>query len=113
MTVHDGTAFSASVDWMAMLLTGSVGSAVAILAIAAVGLAMLQGRLTVRDGMRVAFGCFIVFGASTIAQALTDLASRSDAGSIEVYSAPIPPEIVVPIPPQPDADPYAGASVKM
>src|SRR3546814_14694750 len=52
----------------------SVATAIAIIAVAAIGLLMLSGRLDLRRGITVIFGCFLLFGASGIAAALTGLA---------------------------------------
>lgn len=99
-------------DWIAVLLTGTLGTILAVLAIAGVGFAMLQGRLAVRDGVRVVLGCFILFGAPMIAHGLAGLAALTASAPIEVQSAPPPPP-PIPSPPQPNRDPYAGASVPM
>jgi type IV secretory pathway VirB2 component (pilin) len=98
--------------WIAGAMTGSLATIVATLAIAALGLAMLLGRMSVRDGARTALGCFILFGAPGIAAALMQAAPRSTAlaSVAPAPAAPIPP---VPQPPRPNADPYAGASLPM
>lgn len=100
-------------DWLALLLTGTLGTILAVLAIAAAGFAMLQGRLAVRDGIRVVMGCFILFGAPSIAHALAGLAAGGAAQPAETSNAAPPPPPPIPSPPQPNQDPYAGASVPM
>ena len=40
-----------------------------VLAVAFVGMLMLTGRLALREGLRVALGCFILLGAPAIASA--------------------------------------------
>lgn len=102
-----------SSDWIAGTLTGTLGIMLAVLAIAGVGFAILQGLLAVRNGVRVVLGCFILFGAPAIAEALTGLAAQTSPQSAEVYNAPPPPPMSVPTPPPPDPDPYAGASVPL
>lgn len=106
-------ALLASSDWIVDALTGNVGIMLAVLAIAGVGFAMLQGRLAVRSGARVILGCFILFGAPVIAKALSGGTGQARVESAEVYNASPPPTMAIPAPPPPDADPYAGASVQM
>lgn len=98
--------------WVADVMTGTVATIVATLAVAALGLAMLQGRLSVRDAARAVLGCFILFGAPYMARSLAGMAPSADIPAV-VYSAPTPPPPVVPPTPQADRDPYAGASVPM
>lgn len=94
------------------MLLGQVGTTIAILAMAGVGLAMLQGRMAVRQGTLVVLGCFILFGAPMIAQALAGLArGANDPPPIAIAAPPAP--IAIPTPPPPNPDPYAGASVPM
>lgn len=71
---------------------------------------MLSGRLPARRGATVILGCFVLFGASTIAEGIVRGTGHADAAmpiSIVVPQAMYPPT-------QPKAvpyDPYAGASV--
>jgi type IV secretory pathway VirB2 component (pilin) len=100
--------------WIEAILLGSVGTSIAALAMAGVGLAMLSGRMSYRGGARAVIGCFILFGASHIASTLTSF-SRTKGEAIVVppvapAAAPSLPEV------QPSAganpfDPYAGAAV--
>jgi len=55
-----------AVDWLQGTLLGTVATTVAVIAIAAVGFAMLTGRINWRHGATVILGCFILFGAATI-----------------------------------------------
>lgn len=57
---------SAALGWMQGTLLGSVATAVAVMAVAAVGFMMLTGRMNWRFGASVIIGCFIVFGAASI-----------------------------------------------
>ena len=59
---HSANALPAAATWIAALLTGSLATSVAVLAIGATGLAMLSGRVSLRDGARVVIGCFVLFG---------------------------------------------------
>lgn len=98
-------------QWVAAVATGPVATGVATIAIAAVGFAMLAGRIDVRRGAVVVLGCFIVFGAPTIAGAFMQWAGAGgDSGA--QFAASVPPAAPVPAPPpyQPN-DPYAGASL--
>jgi|TARA_B100001057_G_scaffold430666_1_gene457556 type IV secretory pathway VirB2 component (pilin) len=52
--------------WMQGTLLGSVATAVAVMAVAAVGFMMLTGRMNWRFGATVILGCFIIFGAASI-----------------------------------------------
>lgn len=96
--------------WVRDLLTGSLAITIAVVAIASLGFAMLQGHLPWRSGARVVLGCFILFGASTIASGLMGLAHTGGVAVINV--PPAAPTAKVPLPPKPPVfDPYAGASV--
>lgn len=103
------SALVAAVTWLQATLLGTIATAVAVTAVASVGLLLLMGRLEVRRGMTVIAGCFILFGVSAIAGGI-----RGAVIGDEVASASVPPAVASPpaIPPiQQNADPYAGASV--
>ncbi|APE27855.1 TrbC/VirB2 family protein [Aurantiacibacter gangjinensis] len=55
-----------ALTWMQNTLLGSVATAVAVMAVAAVGFLMLTGRMNWRFGATVILGCFIIFGAASI-----------------------------------------------
>ncbi|RDC59378.1 hypothetical protein HME9302_00565 [Alteripontixanthobacter maritimus] len=55
-----------ALSWLQSTLLGSVATAVAVMAVAAVGFMMLTGRLNWRFGATVIIGCFILFGAVSI-----------------------------------------------
>jgi type IV secretory pathway VirB2 component (pilin) len=109
---NQGSALAASVEWVASVLTGTIGTSVAVLAMAGVGLAMLQGRLSVRDALRVVLGCFILFGAPAIAQSLLGMGQNRSA-PVAIPTPPPAPAFAPPPTAKPRADPYAGASVPM
>jgi type IV secretory pathway VirB2 component (pilin) len=103
-----------AVQWIESVLLGNLAMVIAIVAVASVGFAMLSGRIDIRRGGTVILGCFILFGASAIANGLRNATLNSNA----IYSEaapPLPP--VFPRPTQTNAanpggyDPYAGASV--
>ena len=56
----------AALNWVQGTLLGNVATAVAVMAVAAVGFMMLTGRMNWRFGATVIIGCFILFGAATI-----------------------------------------------
>lgn len=100
-----------AVLWLQGALLGSIAIAIAVVAVASVGLLMLGGRIDVRRGLAVIAGCFILFGASAIASGLQSL--LVDGREIAGISPDLPPVTPPPSPPAPpaNADPYAGASV--
>ena len=106
------SAITSATNWVSDLLFGPLSTVIAVIAIAWIGLAMLSGRIDIRRGFSVVFGCFLLFGAKGIADGL-----RSAAGSEVVpatASAPPPPVYAKP-PPATNVpsgyDPYAGAAV--
>ncbi|PXA75141.1 type VI secretion protein [Caulobacter sp. D4A] len=60
------SAVLSGVLWLQGTLMGNVATAVAVMAVAAVGFMMLTGRMNWRYGATVILGCFILFGATTI-----------------------------------------------
>ena len=65
----------AALTWMQGTLMGNVATAVAVMAVAAVGFMMLTGRMNWRFGATVIVGCFILFGASAIVSGIQSAAS--------------------------------------
>jgi type IV secretion system protein VirB2 len=55
-----------ALSWLQGTLLGNVATAVAVMAVAAVGFMMLTGRINWRFGATVILGCFILFGAGAI-----------------------------------------------
>ncbi len=55
-----------ALGWLQGTLLGSVATAVAVMAVAAVGFMMLTGRMNWRFGATVIIGCFILFGSVSI-----------------------------------------------
>ena len=56
----------AALGWLQGTLLGNVATAVAVMAVAAVGFMMLTGRLNWRFGATVIIGTFILFGSASI-----------------------------------------------
>lgn len=100
-------------QWIEGVFLGNIATAIAIIAVASIGFAMLAGRIDVRRGGTILLGCFILFGASTIAGGLRRAAQSPDS----LYSEAVPPAPPVFARPvrtdaaDPGYDPYAGASV--
>ena len=65
----------AALAWLQGTLLGNVATAVAVMAVAAVGFMMLTGRLPVRRGMVAILGCFILFGAASIVAGIQSAAA--------------------------------------
>jgi type IV secretion system protein VirB2 len=63
-----------AVTWLQGTLLGNVATAIAVIAVAAVGLMMLTGRMDWRRGAVVIVGAFIVFGAVTIVSGIRSVA---------------------------------------
>ena len=55
-----------AVNWLQGTMLGTIATVAAVIAVAAVGFMMLTGRINWRYGVTVIFGCFILFGASSI-----------------------------------------------
>lgn len=108
-----GCVLISALGWFQDLLLESVGSVLAVIAIAGLGFAMLQGRLSPRKGIKVVLGCFILFGAPALAKGLADLAHFSTTPSIRSIEMTPAPPATAPSPPAPNPDPYAGPSVPM
>lgn len=108
-THSDELSLASAVQWLADLLTGRIGTAVAVIAIAWLGINMLQGRLALRDGTRVLIGCFILFGAPVITQGLLQsteghrVQRASSFSPVDITPSPAGPANVSPF------DPYVRA----
>lgn len=55
-----------ALGWLQGTLLGNVATAIAVMAVAAIGFMMLTGRMNWRFGATVIIGVFILFGAATI-----------------------------------------------
>ena len=67
----------AALAWMQGTLLGTVATAVAVMAVAAVGFMMLTGRMNWRFGATVIIGCFILFGSAAIVAGIQSTATVS------------------------------------
>lgn len=106
--------FQAAIGWIEAILLGPVGTSLAVIAVASVGFLMLSGRINLKRGATVILGCFILFGASSIAHGLRGLAAGSapEAPRAQAGRAPEAPPDLVPASPPPPTDPYAGAALR-
>lgn len=105
----------AAVRWLESTLLGTVATTVAVICVATVGLMMLSGRVDLRRGASVVVGCFILFGASSIAAGIRSVATGDYVPAAPVYqvdpwTAPPPPPPAVQAPPPAPADPYSVAA---
>lgn len=107
-----GTPLLDAVLWVQHLLLGTIATAIAVLAVAAVGALTLTGRVPLRRAGMVVLGCFVLFGAPVIAASFVRLGEWHGAGETRPVLTPMPPQ------PTPSAtaspvpyDPYAGAAV--
>ncbi len=64
-----------ALSWLQGTLLGNVATAVAVMAVAAVGFGMLTGRMNWRFGATVIIGVFILFGAASIVAGIQSVAS--------------------------------------
>jgi type IV secretory pathway VirB2 component (pilin) len=107
-------AFSAAVQWLDGLLLGTLASLIAVIAVSSIGLLLLSGRLDIRRAMQVILGCFIIFGASTIATGIVQAVGNTINPSpmqASIAASPIYPTVPARLPPSSPYDPYAGAAL--
>jgi type IV secretory pathway VirB2 component (pilin) len=111
-SVPQSNALVAATDWVQSTLTGTLATTVAVIAVACFGLMLLSGRLPKRRGAQLILGCFIVFGASSIAAGMMAVVSPANTAEPPIELAVTQP---TPATPQPVAarnyDPYAGAAL--
>lgn len=110
MSLTTSNALVAASQWLANVATGSIATGAATIAVAAIGFAMLAGRVDLRRGAVVILGCFILFAAPSLASAFVQWANGGDRGVQQAALAPPLPATPAPPPYQPH-DPYAGASL--
>ena len=63
-----------AVEWLQGTLLGNVATAVAVIAVAAIGFMMLTGRINWRYGATVVIGLFVLFGAGSIVGGIRSVA---------------------------------------
>lgn len=62
-----------AIGWVTDTLLGQTAVTLCVLAVALVGFSMLTGRISLRRGGQVIFGCFVFLGAPVIAASLLAL----------------------------------------
>ena len=93
--------------WADTVLLGPIATSVAVMAVAFIGFAMLNGRISWRRGASVILGCFLIFGSRSIVAGF-DYREQQPPESVNAATPPPPA-----FPPPPEGyDPYAGASIK-
>jgi type IV secretory pathway VirB2 component (pilin) len=102
------SAFTAAVQWTESALLGTFATSLAVIAVAFVGLRLLSGQLSPAAMMRVVVGCFILFGAPSIASGIMAAARGGYAGM--AAQAPVTAPAAVPTSRPGPFDPYAGAA---
>ena len=106
-----GSAVVSAVVWVEALLVGRLGTSIAIIAIAFVGFQLLTGDLSMRKGLRVILGAFLLFGAPVLVRSLVSLMHRNSENTAVPQNAAVLPTapparaLIAPTP----FDPYAGA----
>jgi type IV secretory pathway VirB2 component (pilin) len=97
-------------NWLQQVVAGNAALALGVIAIAVLGLAMFNGQVSVRRGLTVVMGCFLLFGAPSVGRVLSGFASgsRAQIGTPSPDTDARPASL--PAPP-PTRDPYAGAGL--
>jgi len=85
----------AGVTWIEHGLLGSAATAVAAICVAGLGFAFLAGHVPVRRALTVLIGCFILFGAPTIAAGLSLWVAREPPSGL-TQREPMAPQFAVP-----------------
>ncbi len=108
-------AVASAVLWVTGLLSGSLALGVAIIAVAGIGYLAFWGRIDLRRSAFVIAGCFLIFGAATIAFGIQNaLAGGDGIGSETSPMVATPPPLPIAATPAVNAqpyDPYAGAAL--
>jgi len=99
------SAITSATSWLSSGLVASFTTTIAVIAIATMGLLLLFGRIDIRRAARLVVGCFIIFGASAIAQGIFAGLTGDRAGDIAQVSTPPPAPPPAPVNPKPNASP--------
>lgn len=106
-----GPVLPAATGWVTGTLFGDVAVGLCVLAVAFVGFLLMTGRVAIREGLRVAIGCFVLLGAPLIASGLRgaadEVATIGDSQPLTIVATPLPASH-----PPANYDPYAGASLR-
>ena len=114
--VGNPPAIVAAITWIEHVLLGTAATVLATIAVASVGMLLLTGRIEIRRGANIVIGCFLIFGAATIANGIMAAVQKDDAPPAANPAPPPPPYSQSPGPVQksqntPGYDPYAGAAL--
>jgi type IV secretion system protein VirB2 len=108
----ESSALLAATEWLVRILLGTVATTVAIIAVAGVGFMALSGRVSVRRALTVICGCFILFGASSIAAGIQAAVQAGASAQPDVAYKAKDESPLTNLPGRPPGyDPYAGAAV--
>ena len=103
------SAVVAAIAWLEGTLLGNLATTIAVIAVSWVGMLMLMGRLEICRGLTTIAGCFVLFGASSIAAGISSSVNGSQMAINYVPASVASPPLMLPLRRHPD--PYAGASV--
>ena len=101
-----------AIEWITSTMLGSIALGLCTIAVAVVGLMMLEGRLPIRQGVRVIVGCFVIFGAPVIAAGLMGAWQSERVAPPPLVAIGPDPTTAREEPPPANYDPYAGASLR-
>jgi type IV secretory pathway VirB2 component (pilin) len=105
-------ALATAAAWVQAALTGTIAVSIAVIAIAFVGVAMMSGRIDMRRAVITVIGCFVVFGAPSIAAGILEATSPAGNNAPDIASVVMEESAPLPqIASQPAYDPYAGAAM--
>lgn len=74
-----------AVLWIQQLILGSLAQTIATIGVATIGFLMLTGRFDWKRGIQVIIGCFIVFGATSIANGIMSYIKSVPYNSNNIY----------------------------
>lgn len=107
-TSVEAGALATAAAWVQAALTGTI----AVIAIAAVGVGIMSGRIDMRRAVITVIGCFVVFGAPSIAAGILEAANPAANNAPDIASVVMEEPAPLPqIASQPAYDPYAGAAM--
>lgn len=98
-----------AIGWIEGLMLGSVATVLATVSVACVGLLLLDGRLDWKRGVRTVLGCFLIFGAPTLAAGI--MGPTTSTSSASVYPAAESNVIAPPPRPPENYNPYSRAAL--
>lgn len=104
---------AAGLAWVQGAALGSTATAIAVIAVAVIGMLALSGRIELRRSVTTIIGCFLLFGAAGIASGLIEKRSQDTLDNLNAKgdSAPLEHSFQKKHVQSPAYDPYAGASV--